>query len=270
MTKLEFMKELESLLPDIPSEEREEALSFYNGYFDDAGEDREEEIAKELGSPSKVAATIKADLNLNEADREIKGYFTEKGYQETIDSEYEVVSSAKKATDNSESNNYNYVGSNGNYTNNSYSNNTNSNSKYENPNTNRSAYGNSKKRQNSSDSILYIIIGILTFPIWFPIVVTVLSIAVGIIATLLGVIFGFGVAGVAMIGAGLVLFVAGLAEMAVPFTGLLMTGGGLIVFGLGMLITTAVAFVCKNVLPVIVMGFVNLCRLPFKNRRVMA
>ena len=62
MTKLEFLKELESLLPDIPLEEREEALRYYNGYFEDAGEEQEEEIIKEIGSPSKVAAIIKRIL----------------------------------------------------------------------------------------------------------------------------------------------------------------------------------------------------------------
>jgi hypothetical protein len=104
MTKLEFLKELESLLPDIPLEEREEALQYYNGYFEDAGEDNEEVIMKELGSPSKVAAIIKADLNSNATDRESRGYFTEKGYQDTIykEEKYEIIGTANKGTTNQE------------------------------------------------------------------------------------------------------------------------------------------------------------------------
>ena len=260
MTKLEFMKELESLLPDIPLEEKEEALRYYNGYFDDAGEDQEEEIAKELGSPVKVAAYIKADLNLNATDRESRGYFTEKGYQETIKSEYEVVSKTNNET--GDNGFYNQTGTN--------ANGTNTNGTYSNANANKWAFDNSKTSTKKTDRVLYLLIAIITFPIWLPIMLSVFGIAIGIVASILGIIFGFGVAGIALIGAGLVLFIAGLVELSTPVIGLLMMGGGLIVLGIGMLFTTAVAIVCKKVLPVVVMGFVNLCRLPFKNRRVMA
>ena len=38
MNRIEFMKQLEKLLGDISESERQEALDFYNNYFDDAGE----------------------------------------------------------------------------------------------------------------------------------------------------------------------------------------------------------------------------------------
>ena len=41
MTKQEFLEKLAAFLQDIPAEEREAALEFYRGYFDDAGEGRE-------------------------------------------------------------------------------------------------------------------------------------------------------------------------------------------------------------------------------------
>jgi len=59
MTKDQFMKELARLLQDISPEEREEALAYYEGYFADAGPEAEAEVLRELGSPEKVAATIK-------------------------------------------------------------------------------------------------------------------------------------------------------------------------------------------------------------------
>ena len=62
MDRKQFMRQLEALLSDIPGEERREALEYYESYFDEAGEDREAEVIKELGSPGKVAAIIKADL----------------------------------------------------------------------------------------------------------------------------------------------------------------------------------------------------------------
>lgn len=79
MNRAQFMEQLEKLLSDISEEERKEALDFYENYFDDAGSEREAEVIRELGSPGKVAAIIKADLDDN---RENTGEYTEKGYQD--------------------------------------------------------------------------------------------------------------------------------------------------------------------------------------------
>ena len=62
MNRAEFMKQLEYLLRDISESERQEALDYYNSYFDDAGAENESKVIQELGSPGKVAAIIKADL----------------------------------------------------------------------------------------------------------------------------------------------------------------------------------------------------------------
>ena len=51
MNREEFLSQLERLLYDIPAQEREEALEYYNGYFDDAGKEKEAEVIQELGSP---------------------------------------------------------------------------------------------------------------------------------------------------------------------------------------------------------------------------
>lgn len=62
MTKQEFLQRLRRLLADVTEEEREEALRYYEEYFDEAGPDEEQAILKELGSPEKVAAIIKANV----------------------------------------------------------------------------------------------------------------------------------------------------------------------------------------------------------------
>ena len=64
MDRLEFMNQLESLLRDIPVTEREEALQYYNDYFDEAGPENEARVIRELGSPQKVASTIKDELSM--------------------------------------------------------------------------------------------------------------------------------------------------------------------------------------------------------------
>lgn len=63
MNRVQFMGELKNLLSDISETERREALEYYESYFDDAGVENEASVIRELGSPGKVAAIIKADLN---------------------------------------------------------------------------------------------------------------------------------------------------------------------------------------------------------------
>ena len=63
MNRLEFMQQLERLLMDIPENDRLDAIAYYHDYFDEAGAENEAQVIRELGSPEKVAATIKTDLN---------------------------------------------------------------------------------------------------------------------------------------------------------------------------------------------------------------
>ena len=80
MDRAQFMQELEKLLADISETERQDALDFYNSYFDDAGAENEASVLRELGSPEKVAAIIKADLKGSAGGYEY-GEYTEHGYQ---------------------------------------------------------------------------------------------------------------------------------------------------------------------------------------------
>ena len=68
MTKEQFLFQLEQQLLDIPQDEREEALEYYRDYFDDAGEENEESVIAELGSPKKVAVSIKEGLKGSRED----------------------------------------------------------------------------------------------------------------------------------------------------------------------------------------------------------
>ena len=86
MNREEFMAKLKALLGDIPADEREEALQYYEDYFDDAGADNEAEVIRELESPQRVAAMIKNDLKHTGND----GEFTENGYEQEWASKKEV------------------------------------------------------------------------------------------------------------------------------------------------------------------------------------
>lgn len=89
MNRREFMRQLERLLYDIPDKDREEALDYYEAYFDDAGEEREDEVIWDLGSPGRVAAEIKASL---QPDLDA-GEYTDAGYQ---DERFEQGEDAKR------------------------------------------------------------------------------------------------------------------------------------------------------------------------------
>lgn len=79
MNRVEFMGQLERLLMDLPESDRLDAIAYYNDYFDEAGPENEAIVIQKLGSPGKVAAIIKADLNASEDNR---GEYTEKGYSD--------------------------------------------------------------------------------------------------------------------------------------------------------------------------------------------
>lgn len=58
MRKYAYLARLEELLAALPAEERQEALNYYEEYFDAAGNENEEKTAEELGDPAEVARKI--------------------------------------------------------------------------------------------------------------------------------------------------------------------------------------------------------------------
>jgi len=65
MNRIDFMQQLESLLQGISPMERDEAIQYYNDYFDDAGKENEQDVIAALGNPARVAENIKRDLLSN-------------------------------------------------------------------------------------------------------------------------------------------------------------------------------------------------------------
>lgn len=76
MNRKEYLAKLSFLLQDIPEEEREDAIGYYEDYFEEAGPENEERVIEELGSPEKVAAMIRDSVKGNTGEAE----YTENGY----------------------------------------------------------------------------------------------------------------------------------------------------------------------------------------------
>lgn len=58
MNKSEYLIRLSDALSELPIEEKENILDYYEEYFIEAGEDREEETVLELGSPQSLAGRL--------------------------------------------------------------------------------------------------------------------------------------------------------------------------------------------------------------------
>lgn len=97
MNRIEFMTELAALLQSLPEEERNDAMQYYNDYFDDAGEDKEQEVIAELESPKKVADKIKGDILENQEEdsssKQCPGQYKAAEYEYTDEKEKKPWSS---------------------------------------------------------------------------------------------------------------------------------------------------------------------------------
>ncbi|MDL2276289.1 DUF1700 domain-containing protein [Breznakia sp. OttesenSCG-928-G09] len=60
----DYMRDLAYHLRDLQKEEFEDAIHYVEEYFDEAGEENEQKVIDELGSPQKLAATIRAESTI--------------------------------------------------------------------------------------------------------------------------------------------------------------------------------------------------------------
>lgn len=268
MNKHEFLKELEGLLFDISNEERLEALSYYANYFDDAGIDREQIIISELRSPAKVAAIIKADLGISSSEARNRGYFTENGYEDEFikEQKYEIIGSAKnvKDTDNTNENSQTRNGQ----TNREQ--NTDNSSNYD--STNRtSKYDRQHNNNSGTKLIIIIILCIFGLPFILPVIAVAFSLLITVGVLFLSLWIAFTVISIALTFTSVGLIIVGIIRLfTIPIIGLSLTGVGLVLFGIGLLFTMATIGLSTKVIPTVFRGFISICRLPFKNRRVPA
>lgn len=68
MDKASYLKSLRSRLHRLPVHEIDAALVYYEEYFDEAGEENEQQVIEQLGPPSQVASQIMADFAMKDLD----------------------------------------------------------------------------------------------------------------------------------------------------------------------------------------------------------
>jgi uncharacterized membrane protein len=72
MTRDECIKKLSYYLRKLPKVERQEAISYYREYFQEAGEENESRVIEELGSPQELAKKITIDCVEKQFEEETK------------------------------------------------------------------------------------------------------------------------------------------------------------------------------------------------------
>lgn len=290
MSRKEFMDQLEQLLSDIPKEERTEALTYYNGYFEDAGEENEESIIQELESPQKVARIIKADMGLSEEHQ-----YTESGYEDTRFRQRQEVDSYTGAGDSHRSREGGYGSG---QDEGGYDSSRGQSSGYGSDQDQSGGYGSGQdqssgyasgqgggyefqtkkasdsapKRKDPTRTLLLVLLAVFTCPIWLGLLGGFFGLLIGGVATIFAlllavvlIVFVFFVVGFVLAGVGISLFTIGNIG-----AGLGVSGAGLIMLALAVLGLLACVVLFGRFLPWIVKGCVNLCSRLFHRKGSVA
>lgn len=280
MNRADFMKNLAELLADMAPAEREEAIQYYNDYFDDAGAENEQSVIASLGTPEQLARTIKAGL----FDGGRAGEFTEKGfsgYEQRQNDEVMDISgnSANHREDGREDgqagddgqrftreNGYGYRPENGRnteYKNDCYGNTGYGNVGYENTGYEGSGQKTEKKtgKQKMSGGMitLIVILCILASPFLLGIGGGVIGIIAGLFGALIGIFSAVVIVAVTLLVVGIALFVVGFALLfGMPLGGLCMMGAAMICLAVGLCFLWLTVVICGTLIPAFFRGIVNL------------
>lgn len=229
MNRTDFMNQLESLLQNISSAEREEAIQYYNDYFDDAGEENEQSVIESLGTPAKVAENIKRDLYGS-------GY-GEAVFQKNIPNDKALVE---------------------------YEPQNRSNTTVE----NEVAVEKKSNKLPTWLIVLIVILCIFAAPIIFGVASGIFGALLGVVTGWFGLIFGFGAAAIVLIIVMLAMAIVGVIIMFSDFlVGVAMLGGGLICGGLGLLFLMLTVAMAGVATPAICRGIATLCRSIFGKKK---
>lgn len=233
MSRNEFMEELGKLLHELPIEEREEALRYYESYFEEAGPDQEKVVLDELGSAERIAAQILRDYHMETSG----GMYTEQGYQEAGNKMQTPVQ--YDSTGNKEENE-----------------------------PAGSGITITKKGLSGGALVAVILLVIFTFPIWISVLGTAFGLLMGLFGAFIGITVGFGIGGAACIIGGVAAFAIGIMKiLTVPVVGAGMIAIALLMVGVGLLMLAAVGGIIKLAIWAI-NGIVNLFNRIFHGKKV--
>lgn len=246
MNRLEFLGALERALMDIPEEEREEALNYYNDYLADAGVENEKEAIESLGMPEQIAQSIRADLN----GRGDAGEFTEQGF---YGGEKRYVPSRSVKEGGKENSGAGMSGG----------------------SLEGAISAKEKKKYNGWKVLAIVLLCVLLAPICLPLAAGIFAAALGLVIAALGLFIGIIVllaavflAGFAVLLAGILVGIGGLSRLFFnPAGALVTTGAGILMTAAGLFLMLVFGWLFVKSTVFVFRGLVNLCRKPFHKRK---
>ena len=270
MSRAEFMRRLAELLADVSPAEREEAIQYYNDYFDDAGTENEQSVIVSLGTPEELAKTIKAGL----FDGGNTGEFTEKGfsgYEQRRSNEILNPNQLNGGNEQAQNTRSTQFTQNEHFGQQQYNGQQSTQQQWQanNAYTGQTQSGNKKEKQPMSGGTiaLIVLLCIVAFPFVLGGGVGALGIIIGILGALFGIVVGFGAAGVALIIAGVCLFVYGVTLLfAAPLGGLCVIGAAMICIAIGLVFIWIVVMLCAALIPAVIKGIVKIFERIFPSR----
>ncbi len=265
MNRAEFMSRLAALLQDMPSAEREEAIQYYNDYFDDAGEGNEAGVIAALGSPEEIAKSIKAGLS----DGGNGGEFTESGFHGYEQrNKNQVMSTERPPQDSAGANAYGQQGNGYGTQGNAYGQQGNGYGPQGNSYGSQGPQGGAgadasrqpKKSMSGGKIALIIVFAILLSPVWIGVLGGFFGGALGLLGGLIGIFVAFLTVGIVLTVVGAALVIAGIVALfAAPLGGMCLIGGGLIMIAVGLVFVWLMVLVVGTAIPALIRGVVNLC-----------
>lgn len=253
MDRAEFLNRLEAQLLDVPQAEREEALQYYEDYLNDAGDAGDFDILQELGTPEKVADSIRnglrqessdagersgqADENWQDSSRTGQlgdsGYFSENGYVDRETQKEELQRVKQPACGDRSDADWQSTDSD--------------------PEDDSSA-----ARRKQSPVWLWILLIVFAAPVVLPIVF-------GLLVAAISVLFALFITGIALLVCGIVCTGAGIWALIQAFTQIVawpaaaMIGIGisLAAIGIGVLVTLLMGWLIGKVVPTGVRALCN-------------
>lgn len=214
MNRIEYMTKLASLLQDIPEVERKDAMKYYNDYFDEAGEENEEQVIREFGAPEEVAENIKADLKGKIEDITDNQQGQSESYQfQTQDQQNRNGNQQHQASE------YQYEMS-----------------------------DDKKKNDRIWKIVLIVILAVIIGPVLIPLVGGILAAGLAIVLTAVVGVFALVIVGITIAIIGISLVISGFIVL-LPQTaaGLALIGSGLIILVLGVAATVGFGKLCAVV-----------------------
>lgn len=270
MNKELFIRDLRRFLADLPEEERNAAIQYYEDYFNDAGPEREQQVIEELGSPVDIARQIKRtnqdSILYGEGSAPNRGAAypeparassSENGQQHTGGSSqgqgtYSQGSQAGNSWNSSGAGSWN----------NTTSNNTAGNWNNAAAGANGTGNWNNAAAASSSSpwkTVLIVLICIFAIPVGIPVLSVIFALLITILTLIFTLIVTFAAVGIALIASGFISIIASFALFPAgsPANALLGLGAGLILLSLGGWILWAGILLCGKALPAFFRGIWN-------------